>query len=120
MAFREHLERICSAVDGTVAASVMGFDGIAVDTFERSSDPSVDVSTMLVEYANILNQVRTAAGVLQSGSVRELIISTDKLTTISRPLTPDYFLVLALAPDANWGKARFMMRITAPEVQAEF
>jgi predicted regulator of Ras-like GTPase activity (Roadblock/LC7/MglB family) len=120
MAFREHLERICSAVDGTVAASIMGFDGIAVDTFERNADASVDVSSMLVEYANILNQVRTAAGVLQSGGVRELIISTDKLTTISRPLTSDYFLVLALAPNANWGKARFVMRVTAPEVQAEF
>jgi predicted regulator of Ras-like GTPase activity (Roadblock/LC7/MglB family) len=119
MAFREHLERICSKAEGTVAASIMGFDGIAVDTYERS-DASVDVSSMLVEYANILNQVRTAAGVLQSGTVRELIISTDKLTTISRPLTADYFLVLALAPDANWGKARFMMRVTAPEVQAEF
>jgi predicted regulator of Ras-like GTPase activity (Roadblock/LC7/MglB family) len=120
MTFREHLERICSSVEGTVAASIMGFDGIAVDTFERSAGAGVDVSSMLVEYANILNQVRTASGVLQSGGVRELIISTDKLTTISRPLTADYFLVLALAPDGNWGKARYVMRVTAPEVQAEF
>jgi predicted regulator of Ras-like GTPase activity (Roadblock/LC7/MglB family) len=120
MAFREHLERVCSSVEGTVAASIMGFDGIAVDTYERDAGAGLDVSSMLVEYANILNQVRTAAGVLKSGNVRELIISTDQLTTISRPLTPDYFLVLALAPDANWGKARFVMRVTAPEVRAEF
>jgi predicted regulator of Ras-like GTPase activity (Roadblock/LC7/MglB family) len=120
MAFREHLEHICSSVEGAVAASIMGFDGIAVDTYERDSNASVDISSMLVEYASILNQVRTAAGVLKSGGVRELIISTDKLATISRPLTGDYFLVLALTPDSNWGKARFVMRVTAPEVQAEF
>ena len=84
MAFREHLERICSSVDGTVAASVMGFDGIAVDTFERSAESGVDVSTMLVEYANILNQVRTAAGVLQSGGVRELMTVSSPLPALVR------------------------------------
>lgn len=119
MAFREYLEQICSAVDGSVACSVLGFDGIAVDTFEsRATD--LDIPTLLVEYTTILNQVRAAAGVLQSGNVRELVISTDKLTAMSRPLTDDYFVVLALSPDGNWGKARYMLRVVSPRLQQEF
>ena len=120
MGFREHLEKICASVEGAVAASVMGFDGIAIDTHEQRSAGGLDLTSLLIEYANILSQVRTAAGVLQSGDVQELIISTDKLTTISRPLGPEYFLMLAIAPEGNWGKARFVLRVSAPEVQREF
>jgi hypothetical protein len=28
--------------------------------------------------------------------------------------------LLALTPEGNWGKARYLMRVTAPKVQAEF
>jgi predicted regulator of Ras-like GTPase activity (Roadblock/LC7/MglB family) len=120
MAFREYLQEICAAVDGAVVCSVMGFDGIAIDTFESRPSPDLDIPVLLVEYTTILNQVRAAADVLQSGQVRELVVSTDKLTAISRPLSPEYFLVLAIAQEANWGKARYMMRIVAPRVAAEF
>ena len=34
MGFREHLEAVVNAVDGSVACSVMGFVGIAVDTYQ--------------------------------------------------------------------------------------
>jgi predicted regulator of Ras-like GTPase activity (Roadblock/LC7/MglB family) len=119
MAFREYLQEICAAVDGAVVCSVMGFDGIAIDTFESQSS-DLDVPTLLVEYTTVLNQVRSAAVVLQSGQVRELVVSTDKLTAMFRPLSSEYFLVLALAQEANWGKARYMMRIVAPKLQAEF
>ncbi len=119
MGFREHLEEICARVDGSLLCSVMGYDGIAVETVEQRPD-GLDVAALLVEYTQVVNQVRQAASVLQSGKIEELVVSTDKLTAFSRPLTADYFLVLALGPDGNWGKARFVMRTTAPKVQAEF
>jgi len=34
MAFKEDLEQICGKVDGSFAASVMGFDGIPIETHE--------------------------------------------------------------------------------------
>jgi hypothetical protein len=34
MGFREHLEGVVGSVDGSVACSVMGFDGIAVETLQ--------------------------------------------------------------------------------------
>lgn len=120
MGFREHLERMCGAVEGAIAASVMGFDGIAVDTHEQAAADGVDLTSLFVEYANILSQVQSAASLLQTGSVRELIISTDKLLALSCPLTPEYFLVLALVPDGNLGKGRYVLRVTAPKVALEF
>ncbi|MHB1845271.1 MAG: roadblock/LC7 domain-containing protein [Deltaproteobacteria bacterium] len=118
MAFKEQLSEICSSVEGAVLASVMGFDGIAVETCEQSA-PGMDIPTFLVELSNLVNQLRTAAVVLQSGAVEELVLSTEKLTVFSRPLTSDYFLLVALTPAGNWGKARYLMRIAAPTLRAD-
>jgi len=43
-------------------------------------------------------QVRQAAEALQMGKANEVSIRTEKLVAVARPLTPDYFVVLALAP----------------------
>lgn len=117
MGFREHLEEVCK-VEGAVAASVMGFDGIAIDTV-TPQDPGVDLQTLLVEYTGILSQIRNAAEVLQTGKVSEVAIGTEKLTTLLRLINQEYFLVLAMRPEGNHGKGRFLLRVTAPRLQAE-
>jgi predicted regulator of Ras-like GTPase activity (Roadblock/LC7/MglB family) len=118
MSFQTQLEQLLKDVDGSVACSVMGFDGIAIET-QQSSDPGVDLASMLVEYGSILSKLKEAAKALEAGSVNEVAISTDKLSTIARLLTPEYFLVLALTPSGNFGKGRYALRVAAPKVKAE-
>ncbi len=96
----------------------MGFDGIAVETHEVDK-PDVDLQAMLVEYSNILGQIRSAAEVLATGDVSEVSINTEKLVTIARLVSKDYFIVLAMRPDGNYGKGRYALRVTAPKVRAE-
>lgn len=121
MGFREHLDEMVHSVEGAVAASVMGFDGIAIDTVDVSANGTgdVDIQTMLVEYTNILSQLRQAAEVLESGKVTELYIGTEKLTTLARLVTDEYLAVLAVRPDANLGKARYVLRLVTPRIRAE-
>ncbi|RMG14513.1 MAG: hypothetical protein D6729_13655 [Deltaproteobacteria bacterium] len=121
MGFREHLEGMLQQVDGAVAASLMGFDGIAIDTVEAGGAPAsdVDIHTMLVEYSAILGQIRQAAEVLESGRVVELAVNTEKVNTVLRLITDEYFVVLALAPQGNFGKARYVLRVTAPKLAGE-
>lgn len=118
MGFRESLEEVCG-VEGAVAASVMGFDGIAVETVTPKAQ-EMDLEALLVEYAGVLNQVRQAAEVLQTGPVSEISIGTERLTTLLRLINQDYFLVLAMRPEGNFGKGRYVLRVTAPKLQAEF
>ncbi len=122
MGFGEHLEGILKRLDGAVAASVMGFDGIPVETVELSPEgpaEDIDVNALLVEYSNILNQLRGAAELLQSGSVTEISINSEKIVTIARLLSDEYFVIVALLPSANYGKARYLLRVTAPDIAAE-
>ncbi len=118
MSFRAHLEDVCSQVDGAVACSIMGFDGIAVETHEVKR-PDVDLQAVLVEYSNILVQIRNAAELLATGEVSEVSINTEKLVTIARLVSKEYFMVLAMTPDGNYGKGRYALRVAAPKIRAE-
>ena len=57
--FKEILEKIVEDCDGSVAAVLMGFDGIAVETV--AGDQDVDIQTIAMEFSFVLGQVRKAA-----------------------------------------------------------
>jgi len=119
MGFREQLEGMCGRVEGAYAASLMGFDGIAIETVQPATPQGIELQTLLIEYSGILSQIKNAAEQLQVGSTSEVSIRTEKLVAIARMLTPEYFMVLALSPAANLGRARYELRITGPKVVAD-
>jgi predicted regulator of Ras-like GTPase activity (Roadblock/LC7/MglB family) len=118
MSFREHLQHVCNSVDGAVACSLMGVDGIEVDTHLQAGG-EVDVKSLLVEYSGVLRSAREAAEAHQAGGVEELSISTERLQAVVRLVNPEYFMVVALVPGSNVGKARYLLRVTAPKLKAE-
>jgi predicted regulator of Ras-like GTPase activity (Roadblock/LC7/MglB family) len=120
MGFREHLQEIVRNVDGAVACSLMGVDGIEVDThLLEEQQGGVDVRNLLVEYSSLFRFAREAAETHQGGEVGELCIQTDRLLTVARLVSTEYFMVVALRPDGNFGKARYMLRVTAPKLRSE-
>ncbi len=115
--FREHLQKIVDNVDGGQAALLMGFDGIAVDSYtsqDAGGDP--DIQTVGMEFSFIFGQIRKAAEILEIGGIREVTIKSSALIIVIRQLTDDYFTAVTLGPDGNFGKARFLLRITAPRI----
>jgi len=119
MSFRAHLESVVNQVDGALACSVMGFDGISVETYQKDEAGELELNGAWVEYANLLTQLKNAADVLKTGAVTELSVNSDKVLTIIRLVSPEYFLVLALRAEGNYGKGRYVLRVTAPKVRAE-
>jgi len=118
MGFREHLQDVCNGVDGAVACSLMGVDGIEVDT-HLAGETDLDVKTLLVEYSSLFRDARDSAGVQEAGGLAELSVHTEKLLTVARLVSREYFMAVALRPGGNLGKARYLLRITAPKVKSE-
>jgi predicted regulator of Ras-like GTPase activity (Roadblock/LC7/MglB family) len=118
MGFREHLQQVVRNVDGAVACSLMGTDGIEVDTHVVDG-AELDLKSLLIEYSGVFRSAREASEAHEAGGVAELSIQTEKLLTVARLVSPEYFMVVALRPDGNFGKARFMLRVTAPKLVAE-
>ncbi len=119
MSFLPHLSSVVQSVDGAIACSIMGFDGIAVETHQVDAENDLELTNAWVEYANVLGQIKTAAQILKTGNVTEVSINNERVTTLMRLVTEDYFLVLALKPEGNLGKGRYVLRVTAPRVKAE-
>jgi predicted regulator of Ras-like GTPase activity (Roadblock/LC7/MglB family) len=97
----------------------MGFDGISVETYQKDEAGELELNGAWVEYANLLTQLKNAADVLKTGAVTELSVNSEKVLTIIRLVSPEYFLVLALKAEGNYGKGRYVLRVTAPKVRAE-
>ena len=116
--FQESLKRLVSETEGGLAGLLMGFDGIPVETFAADSK-KVDIQTVGMEFSHILTQVRKAAEGLDAGGVEDVTIRTERLTILIRILSKDYFLAVAVAPNGVPGKGRYLMRVTAPKLQAD-
>jgi len=115
--FGTKLEETVKGVAGGKAAIVMGFDGIPVDQYTEDADD--DIETLGMEFSVLLKEVRKAAELLDAGTAQELTVRTEKLSTILRIINDEYFVALTIAPDGNLGKARYVLRLIAPEFGRE-
>jgi predicted regulator of Ras-like GTPase activity (Roadblock/LC7/MglB family) len=116
--FQETLREIVDKTDGGVAGLIMDSEGIAVDSYSRSDAP-FDITTVGIEFGVVLGSIKRAADSLEAGKTSEIAIGTEKMITIIRTLNETYFLALALRPDGNLGKGRYLMRTAAPKLIAE-
>ena len=116
--FAETLKKLVDNVEGGIAAVIMGLDGIPVETYVRQVD-KVDINTVAMEFSFILGQVRKAADSLQVGNLEELSIKAQRLVLVCRMISPQYFVAIAMAPEGNFGKARYLARVSAPTLAAQ-
>ena len=115
--FNETLREIVEGTEGGVAGLLMGYDGIAVDSWARE-DSEFDINTVGMEISVVLKDILRAAEQLETGGAQEVAIQADRLTTVVRMLNGDYFVALAIKPDGNVGKGRFLLRLAAPKFVA--
>jgi predicted regulator of Ras-like GTPase activity (Roadblock/LC7/MglB family) len=123
--FRESIQKLVERLDGGVGGVLMGFDGIAVDSYVREAGargdgrPLPEIQTLGMEFAHLISQVRRSAELLEIGLLRGLTLQTERLTLLVHVLNKEYFIACAVLPSGNLGKARYLMRMTAPKLEAE-
>ena len=115
--FGETLRKVVDNVDGGIAAVIMGLDGIPVESYVRQND-KIDVNTVAMEFSFILGQVRKAGESLSVGGLEELTVKAQRLMLVCRMITSQYFVAVVLAPEGNFGKARYLARLASPALNA--
>jgi len=106
--FLEQLSRISNRIDGAVALSLVAKDGIPVESF--SSDPDLDLDVLAAELVAQARSISENHRQLDVGEVQQLSVMTDRLTLMVSSVAADYYLLLVLGPEGNYGKARFELR----------
>jgi predicted regulator of Ras-like GTPase activity (Roadblock/LC7/MglB family) len=116
--FQEALREIVEKTEGGVAGLIMDSEGIEVESYAKEGAP-FDIATIGIEFGVVLGSIKRAAESLEAGTAHEVAIGTDKMVTLIRTLGDSYFLAVAMRPDGNLGKGRFLMRTAAPKLIAE-
>ncbi len=116
--FGELLDRVLQNTPGAVAVTLMGFDGIAIDSREVPA-PGGDWQGTAIELGNIATQLKRISEGLGTGDIEEFTVQTGALTTVLRPLTDEYFVALSMSKNANAGKGRYLLRVVGPKLKQE-
>ncbi|HEX3556836.1 MAG TPA: hypothetical protein VIA62_26735 [Thermoanaerobaculia bacterium] len=106
--FLDQLSRISNRIDGALALSLVARDGMPVESV--SSDPSLDLEVLAAELVTQVRSITENHRELEVGEVQHLSVTTDRLTLMVSSVAADYYLLLVLGPEGNYGRARFELR----------
>ena len=115
MSFAEVLRTIVEECGGGIAAALMGNDGIPIEQFTigrptGSQAGDFDVDTAGVEFGRVLEDIRKTFDSLAGGPVEETVVRGARFSLVFRSVDSENFLIVAVEPDGNLGKARYLMR----------
>lgn len=116
MSFKKCLKSLTENVGGGLAAIIMGYDGIPIDEYFVET-PLFDLQLLVAEYANLLRDIRRTVSLLENGTMQEVSITTDRLRVLVRVISEEFFLVLVLNADGNYGKGRYLLAREAPQLK---
>jgi predicted regulator of Ras-like GTPase activity (Roadblock/LC7/MglB family) len=118
MPFSDILKEVVHGTEGALGALIVGLDGIPVEEYAQNNE--MDIQSMTVEYSALLKEIEKGSQAAQLGTTREVTVIAEKAMIMLRRLNDDYFLVLIIRPDGNFGKARFLLRMSVPKLLKEF
>jgi predicted regulator of Ras-like GTPase activity (Roadblock/LC7/MglB family) len=118
MAFSDILKAVVDGTEGAMGALIVGLDGISVE--EYALNKTMDIQSMTVEYSALLKEIEKGSQAARLGSTKEVTIITDRAMIMLRRLNDDYFFVLIISPEGNFGKGRFLLRMSVPKLLKEF
>ncbi len=108
--FKEILETIIERTEGSLGALIMGVDGIAVERSLKQAGHEANLDVAAAEFTSLVRNAQRAGKDTGLGNLHELVISLDDAVVLMRLLGRDYFVVLAIQPEGNLGRARFELR----------
>jgi predicted regulator of Ras-like GTPase activity (Roadblock/LC7/MglB family) len=116
--FQAVLKEIVDSTEGGLSTLLMDFEGIALESYSKPGAP-FDINNVGIEFGVVLGSGQRAAESLEAGQAAEVAIQADKMITVLRVVNASYFVAFSLSPEANVGKARFMLRTRVPALAKE-
>ena len=125
MSFEKILREVLNGCGGGLGIALMGSDGVPIVQLSAhleagTSNPlGDDIGTAAVEFARILCEIQKASDALNAGPMAETVINLARFQLLFRQVDDDVFLVLALSPAGNAGKARYLIRRNLMQLRSE-
>ncbi len=114
MSFESILQETIHGCRGAIGIALMSSDGIPIaqviaDTPEaRALEEAFQAAG--VEFGRVLDEVGKVSGSLGAGELRALSVTLERFSLVFDLVDDEIFVVMALLPDGNLGKARYLIR----------
>ena len=108
--FKEALQTIVEKTDGSLGALIMGADGLSVEKFFTDAGAEANLDVAAAEFTSLVRNASRSGSDLDLGNLRELVVALEGVTVVMRLFNKDYFVVLAMKPEGNLGRARYELR----------
>lgn len=114
--FREVLQQTAARVDGTLALSLLGLDGISVDSINPGSVPLEHIAA---ELTAAFKSIRVSNSGVDTGEVQHLSVATDRYQVFLFAVTSEYYILMVMSPEGNHGRARWELKRARYALQDE-
>ncbi len=119
--FRAALEGVAARVEGVRGLSLMGRDGITLESVGSAAlagqDPQLE--PIAAELTGILKHLMTSESGVDSGIIQQFTIESGSSILILEAVTSEYYLLVLLSREGNFGRARFEARRAAALLEKE-
>ncbi len=117
MNFHESLEKTLSAVPGALALSLVGYDGIGIESVARET--RVDMDNLSAELTTFIRGLSTAHADLKLGRLQQVALLSPEYASILSSVTEEYFLLCVMERSGLFGKARYELKKLAWQLEGD-
>jgi predicted regulator of Ras-like GTPase activity (Roadblock/LC7/MglB family) len=115
--FRETLLAFAERVEGVHGISLVGRDGIAIDSIVPAGDGILE--SISAELIGVLASFQAADLGIDAQAIRQLLVETDRAAIVLSAVTSEYYLLILMSAEGNKGRARFEARKAALLLEKE-
>lgn len=104
MNFQERLKSTLEKIPGALSLSLIGIDGIPIESVGGSE---IDVETLSAELTTFIRNLSVTNSELKIGKLYQLALVCEGFTHLLFAITKDYYLFCILKERSYFGKARY-------------
>jgi predicted regulator of Ras-like GTPase activity (Roadblock/LC7/MglB family) len=118
--FREALEAILEHTEGSLGVIIMGMDGIPVEKVFKPEGREANLDVAAAEISSLVRSAQRIGRSVGLGETHEVTLTLDSVKIVSRMFGNEYFIVLALNAEGNFGRGRYELRKAELALAQEF
>ncbi len=115
--FRDTLKGIAKRVEGVKGLALIGRDGITLESVAPTADSPLE--TVAAEISGILKHLNVEESGLDSGSIEQFSIESAGSILLLVAVSSEYYLLVLLSREGNFGRARYEARRAAVSLEKE-
>ncbi len=122
MKFKDTLDIIVKDVDDTLAALIVGTDGIIIEKSISDDDFPQELNLELIaaEKTSLLKSSLRTADDIDIGELEELNLFTEKYCFLIKLITREYYFLVIMKRSGTYGKSRFLLKKAKLILEKEF